>query len=68
MSTPNEYLKAISFIALDPNRHTKGMRLLMVKFFTLLELFKEKTGCLWARKDKKMTPHAHISTALVYRE
>ena len=44
--TPNEYLNAISLMALDPNRHTKGIKLLIVKFFTLLELFSEKTGCL----------------------
>jgi len=67
MRTPKEYLKAISLMAFDPKRHTKGMRLLIVKFLTLLELFREKTGCLYARKDRKMTPHAQISTALVCR-
>jgi len=63
MRHPYPYLKAISFMAFEPNRHVKGMRLEMVKFFILLELFNENTGCLPAQKDRKMTPHAQISTA-----
>ena len=52
-------------MALEPNRQTNGIMFEMVKFFTLEELFKEKTGCLWARKDRKITPQAHTSTAEV---
>jgi hypothetical protein len=56
-------LKAISFIALEPKRQVRGIKFEMVKFLILLELFKEKTGCLPAQKDRKITPHAQISTA-----
>ena len=52
--------------AAEPNRHTKGIKLEIVKFFTFDELFNEKIGCLCAKKDKKMTPQAHTSTAGVW--
>ena len=65
MRHPYPYLKAISLIEFEPKRQTKGIRFEIVKFFTLLLLLSEKTGCRCARKLKKITPHAQISTALV---
>jgi hypothetical protein len=59
-------LKAISRIAFDPNTQTSGIKLEIVKFFTLDELLREKTGCRWARNDRKITPQAQTSTADVY--
>jgi len=38
----------------------------IVKFLILELLFSEKIGCLYAKKLKNITPHAHTSTALVY--
>jgi len=38
----------------------------MVKFFTFEELLSEKTGCRYAKNDRKITPQAHMSTAEVY--
>ena len=53
-------------MALEPNRQTKGIRFEIVKFFTLLLLLREKTGCRYAKKLRKITPHAQTSTALVW--
>jgi hypothetical protein len=61
---PYPYLNAISFIAFDPNKHVKGIKFEIVKFLILDELFNENTGCLPAQKDRKITPHAQISTAV----
>jgi len=38
----------------------------MVKFLIFDELFRENTGCLPAQNDRKITPHAQISTAVDY--
>jgi hypothetical protein len=63
---PYPYLNAISFIALDPNKHVKGIKFEIVKFLIFDELFKENTGCLPAQKDRKITPQAQISTDVDY--
>jgi len=49
----------------EPKRHTKGIKLAIVKFLIFALLFNEKIGCLYAKKLRKITPQAHISTALV---
>lgn len=49
---------------LDPKRQTKGTKLAIVKFLILELLFNENTGCLYAKKLKKITPVAQISTLL----
>ena len=66
MRQPYPYLKLISFTALLPKTHTKGIRFEIVKFLTFDELFSENTGCLCAMKLRKITPHAQMSTALVW--
>ena len=63
---PYPYLKAISFIAFDPNKQVSGIRLDIVKFLIFEELFSEKTGWRPAQKDRNITPHAQMSTADVY--
>ena len=63
---PYPYLKAISFIAFDPNKQVRGIRLEIVKFLIFEELLSENTGCRPAQKERNITPHAQISTADVY--
>jgi hypothetical protein len=53
-------------MALLPNKHVSGIKFEIVKFLIFELLFKLKTGCLPAQNDRKITPHAHMSTAEVY--
>ena len=53
-------------MAFDPNRHVRGIRFDIAKLLIFDELFNENTGSLPAQKDKKITPQAHISTAVDY--
>ena len=59
-------MKAISFIALLPNKQVSGIKFDIVKFFILLELFKLNTGWRPAQNERKITPQAQMSTDEVY--
>ena len=53
-------------MAFEPKRHVSGIRFEIVKFLIFELLFSEKTGWRPAQNDRKMTPHAQMSTADVY--